>query len=89
MSFTYNLKKAIKEALLEALYEYNEFKKIHKRNVDPDLISTSEAYRLRGRSRVTNLIKLGLLQQITTGTNKTSVKYISKKKLLDLDKINI
>jgi hypothetical protein len=89
MPFSQNLKQATKEAILEALYEYDEYKRKRVRNIDPDLISTREAYRLRGRSRVTHLIKLGLLKQITTGNNPTSVKYISKKKLLDLDKINV
>lgn len=89
MSSYSNLKQAIKEAFSEAMSEYEQNKRNKRRNVDPDLISTREAYSLRGRSRVTHLIRLGLLKQITTGTNRTSVKYISKSKLLDLDKVNI
>ena len=79
---------AVKEGVKEAILEY-ENSKNQKSNKNRDLISTNKAYQLRGRSRVDHLIRLGLLKQITTGTNPTSVKYISQKKLLDLDKVNI
>lgn len=94
MPLSENIKQAIKEAILEVVVEImseyvKDQPKKKTKNVDPDLISTRQAYKLRGRSRVTHLINLGLLKQINTGTNPTSVKYISKKKLLSLDKVNI
>ncbi|NDV68558.1 hypothetical protein [Dysgonomonas sp. 25] len=94
MSLSTNIKQAIKEAILEiiaeVMSEYIKGQPQRKgKNIDPDLISTRQAYKLRGRSRVTHLINLGLLKQINTGTNATSVKYISKKKLISLDKVNI
>ena len=82
-------KNLVKEAILEALYEYEQFKRKKRRNQDTDLISTSEAYRLRGRARVTQLILLGMLKQTSSGVAPNSVKYVSKKKLFDLDKVTL
>lgn len=81
------LKESIKEAVLEAMYEFDNYRKKKNRNQDIDLISTSEAFRLRGRARVTRLISLGLLKQTSSGVGRNSVKYVSKKKLFDLDKV--
>lgn len=80
-----NLKEVLKQGFLEAMLEYETFKKKSKSRKDTDLISTSEAYRLRGRPRVEELIKQGLLQRTGSGRAKNSAKYVSKKKLLELD----
>lgn len=82
-------KNLIKDALLEAMYEFSDYKSKRKRKIDTDLISTSEAYRLRGRARVTRLIMLGMLKQTSSGNAKNSVKYVSKKKLYSLDKVTL
>lgn len=79
------LKSVFKESMLEAMYEFENYRKKKNRNQDVDLISTSEAWRLRGRARVTRLIALGLLRQTTSGVGKNSVRYVSKKQLFDLD----
>ncbi len=76
-----DLKRVMIESILEALYQFKEYGRKRKRQIDPDLISTSEAYRLRGRARVTQLILNGLLKQTSSGVARNSVKYVSKKKL--------
>lgn len=83
------LKGVMIEAILEALYQFKEYGRKKKRQIDPDLVSTSEAYRLRGRARVTQLILNGLLKQTSSGNAPNSAKYVSKKKLFDLDKVTL
>ncbi|PXV66913.1 hypothetical protein CLV62_104174 [Dysgonomonas alginatilytica] len=81
-------KEALKEGFLAAFYEYEEYKRKRKRNLDTDLISKSEAYTIRNRDRVEKLIELELLDQMTSSENPNSTIYISRKQLLELDKIN-
>ncbi len=83
------IKDATKEAIKEAFIEFEQFKKKRRSTKDPDLISTTEAYNLRGRARVSQLILLGLLPQVSSGNSKNSAKYVSKKKLFQLDKVCI
>lgn len=81
------LRETVKTAQLEALIEFDQYKKKKAKGKDPDLISTTEAYRLRGRARVDELLMRGLLKRFSSGRGKTSAKYVSKKKLFSLDKV--
>lgn len=81
------LKDILKTAQYEAMIEFDQYKKKKAKGKDPDLISTTEAYRLRGRARVNELLIKGMLKQLSSGRGKTSAKYISKKKLFSLDKV--
>ena len=79
------IRETTKQGFLEALFEYEQYKKQRRSKKDPDLISTSEAYRLRGRGRVNELIIRGLLPRTSSGNAKNSAKYVSKKRLFELD----
>lgn len=78
------LKEVVKEVLTE-VYEEQAIRKKKKRVRDSDLISTTEAYNLRGKARVTELIMRGLLNRVSSGRAKNSPKYISKSRLIELD----
>jgi hypothetical protein len=89
-----DVKQAVKEVLSEfdfqseimkALSQHKHVKKSQVKKLDPDLISTNQAYKLRGESRVDKLIELGLLKRISSGNSRNSPKYISKKQLFKLD----
>lgn len=80
------LKEVVKEVLTE-VYEEQAIRKKKKRVMDSDLISTTEAYNLRGKARVTELITRGLLNRVSSGRAKNSPKYISKSRLIELDKL--
>lgn len=80
------LKEVVKEVLTE-VYEEQAIRKKKKRVRDSDLISTTEAYNLRGKARVTELIMRGLLNRVSSGRAKNSPKYISKSRLIELDKL--
>lgn len=80
------LKEVVKEVLTE-VYEEQAIRKKKKRVMDSDLISTTEAYNLRGKARVTELIMRGLLNRVSSGRAKNSPKYISKSRLIELDKL--
>ncbi len=77
------LKLAIKEAYLEAMFEYDQYRRDRKGKKDPDLISTNTAYKLRGRKRVESLVMHGLLTRTSSGRNK----YVSRSRLIELDKL--
>lgn len=82
------LKEVIKEVISEVYAEQETIKK--KRKVkDSDLISTTEAYNLRGKARVTELIMRGHLNRVSSGRAKNSPKYISKSRLIELDKLHL
>lgn len=81
------IKEATKQGYLEAMFEYEQYKRDRRSKRDPDLISTREAYRLRGEARVNELIKQGLITRQGSGRAANSVKYMSKKRLLELDKV--
>jgi len=74
----------IKLIVREALKEHDA-EKFKQETEDKDLISTGQAYDLRGEYRVRKLIKSGKLKRIVTGDDFNSTKYISKKALLALD----
>lgn len=78
------LKEVIKEVFSE-IEDERALRNNKKRNLDPDLISTTEAYNLRGKARVTELINRGLLTRLSSGRAVNSPKYVSKSKLLELD----
>jgi len=80
-----NIREAVKQGTLEAMYAYEEFKKESKSKKSSDLISTTKAYKLIGRARVEELIARGLLQRVSSGRAKNSARYVSKKKLLELN----
>lgn len=80
-----HLKEAVKDAQLEAMYEFREYERKRKRRKDTDLISKSQAYKLRSEKIVDNYIALGLLTVTTTGERRNSTQYVSKSKLLSLD----
>lgn len=80
------LKEVVKEVFSE-IEEERALRNNKKRNLDPDLISTTEAYKLRGKARVTELVNRGLLIRISSGRAKNSPKYISKSRLIELDKL--
>lgn len=73
--------------MLTEVYEEQAIRKKKKRVMDSDLISTTEAYNLRGKARVTELIMRGLLNRVSSGRAKNSPKYISKSRLIELDKL--
>ena len=78
----------LKDVIKEVLSEIEDEKVVQnnkKRNLNPDLISTTEAYSLRGKARVTELVNRGLLTRISSGRAINSPKYISKSKLIELD----
>lgn len=79
------LKLALKEAFLEAMFEYDQYRKDRKGKKDPDLISTNTAYKLRGRKRVELLVMHGLLTRTSSGRNK----YVSRSRLIELDNVAI
>lgn len=79
------LKLAIKEAYLEAMFEYDQYRRDRKGKKDPDLISTNTAYKLRGRKRVESLVMHGLLTRTSSGRNK----YVSRSRLIELDNLSI
>ena len=79
------LKLVIKEAFLEAMLEYDQYRRDRKGKKDPDLISTNTAYKLRGRKRVELLVMNGLLKRTSSGRNK----YVSRSKLIELDNLSI
>lgn len=79
------IKEATKQGYLEAMFEYEEYKKQRKSKKDPDLISTRQAYSLRGEGRVKELIMRGLLLRTSSGKASNSAKYVSKKRLFELD----
>lgn len=83
------LKQLIKEAFLEAMYEYKEYSRKRKSRKDSDLITTTEAYHLRGRKRVELLVAKGLLKRTRSGEKKNSPQYVSKKRLIELDNYHI
>lgn len=72
----------VKDATLEDLKQY---KKQGRSKKDTDLISTRRAYKLRGEGRVKELISRGLLCRTSSGRAKNSAKYVSKKRLFELD----
>lgn len=91
-----HVKNAVKEALAEfdfqgevikALSEIKHIKKAQRNKLDPDLISTNQAYKLRGEARVNKLIEKGLLKRVSSGNSKNSPKYVSKKQLFKLDNV--
>jgi len=75
----------LKQFIFELLFEYEQYKKQRRSKKDPDLISTRQAYKLRGEGRVKKLILLGLLIRTSSGNAKNSAKYVSKKRPLELD----
>jgi len=75
----------LKQFFFELLFEYEQYKKQRRSKKDPDLISTRQAYKLRGEGRVKKLIFLGLLPRTSSGRAKNSAKYVSKKRLFELD----
>lgn len=79
------IKEATKQGYLEAMFEYEEYKKQRKSKKDPDLISTRQAYKMRGEGRVKKLIARGLLTRTSSGRASNAAKYVSKKRLLELD----
>lgn len=79
------LKLVIKEAFLEAMLEYDQYRRDRKGKKDPDLISTNTAYKLRGRKRVESLVMHGLLTRTSSGRNK----YVSRSRLIELDNLSI
>lgn len=79
------IRQATKEGYLEALYEYEQYKKVRRSGKNPDLISTREAYKLVGEARVNELIKRGLITRQGSGRAPNSAKYMSKKRLLELN----
>lgn len=87
-----SLKIMLKDIIKEAISEINEEQKERKaknRVMDADLISTTEAYRIRGKARVTELIMRGHLNRVSSGRAKNSPKYISKSRLIELDKLHL
>lgn len=80
------IKAATKEGYLEAMFEYEQYRKQRKSKRDPDLISTNQAYKLFGEARVDELIARGLIVRQGSGRAKNSAKYMSKKKLEALQK---
>jgi len=83
------LKEVFTESMYAALRKFDDYQKGKKVSKYSDMISTSEAERIKGRARVRQLIKLGLLKQTTSGVAKNSVKYVSRKQLDKLDNVNI
>lgn len=81
-----NIRNLISESIVIGLLEYDKVKK-KRRKGDSDLISTSEACKVRPESRVRKLIKAGYLKQKISGNTKTSTRFVSKKRLIDLDKL--
>lgn len=79
------IKEATKQGYLEAMFEYDQYRKERKGKKDPDLISTNAAYKLRGRKRVELLVMNGLLKRTSSGRNK----YVSRSKLIELDNLSI
>lgn len=80
------IKQVVKEAIIEAEAEVTLRKKESKRK-DKDLISKNEAYRLRTRAIVEELIDRGLLKSISSGRASNSTQWISKKRLFELDSV--
>lgn len=83
--FFERVKEATKEGYLEAMFEYEQYRKRRKTTKDVDLISKNQAYKLIGRARVDELIIQGLIQPVSSGRSKNSVQHLSKKKLLELN----
>lgn len=92
------IKLAVREVLLEydfqseiitAMKEVKRVAKARRNKLDPDLISTNQAYKLRGEGRVDKLIEKGLLKRISSGNAKNSPKYVSKKQLFKSDNIRL
>lgn len=79
------IKEATKQGVLEAMLEYKKYEKQANSKKDPDLISTRQAYKMRGEGRVKALIERGLLVRMCSGNASNSTKYVSKKRLLELD----
>lgn len=79
------IKEATKQGYLEAMLEYDQYRKDRKGKKDPDLISTNTAYKLRGRKRVESLVMHGLLTRTSSGRNK----YVSRSRLIELDNLSI
>lgn len=79
------IKEATKQGYLEAMFEYDQYRKDRKGKKDPDLISTNTAYKLRGRKRVESLVMHGLLTRTSSGRNK----YVSRSRLIELDNLSI
>lgn len=82
--FYKGIKQAFKEAFLEAMFEYEQYKKAKRSKRDPDLISTNQAYKLYGEARVDELIERGLIVRQGSGRAKNSAKYMSRKRLEEL-----
>lgn len=66
------------------MFEYEQYKKQLKNKRDPDLISTNQAYKLFGEARVDELIARRLIVRQGSGRAKNSAKYMSKKRLIEL-----
>lgn len=79
-----SIKEATKQGYLEAMLEYEQYKKAKRSKRDPDLISTNQAYKLYGEARVDELIERGLIVRQGSGRAKNSAKYMSKKRLEEL-----
>lgn len=78
------LKNEIKDAVLEALYEYEEYRKRQDKRNKFDKISKNQAYKIIPRGKVEALIATGRLEIEKSGIGKTSTIYVSRKKLLAL-----
>lgn len=79
-------KETIKEAIKEALFEYDTYKKEQEKKVLPPKISKNQAIK-RGivtRTKLEKLISTQRLQVQIAGSGNTSTIYIETKKLLAL-----
>lgn len=84
------IKEATKLGHLEAMYEYKDYEKKRK-NEKSDQISKSQAYKLRGRSRVEALLAnphYGL-STVKSSDAPNATQYLSKSKLIELDRVRV
>ncbi|WP_320973883.1 hypothetical protein [Dysgonomonas capnocytophagoides] len=72
----------IKQAFLEALFEFEEYKKKRRSKRNPDLISTRDAINLVGKARFYVLVKEAPLKRESTGNAPNSTQYVSKTELI-------
>lgn len=71
-----------KQAFLEALFEFEEYKKKRRSKRNPDLISTRDAINLVGKARFYVLVKETPLKRESTGNAPNSTQYVSKTELI-------
>lgn len=76
------IKEATKQGYLEAMLEYNQYRKDRKGKKRP---RPYKYYKLRWRKRVESLVMHGLLTRTSSGRNK----YVSRSRLIELDNLSI